>query len=143
MILETLLSSGGLVVALVTCVLVYVGRRCRRQADLPPGPPCLPLLGNLLWMVTGDQLTTFRELRKRYGDVFSLMVGHRTVIVLNGYDTLREAFIKNGDVFSDRPRAFAFDEMAQQMGKDILVDTRVNSIYMHGDPVISPKNSCR
>jgi len=68
-------------------------------------------------MFTADPLTRFRDLRRQYGDIFSLLVGSRVVVVLTGYKTLKEAFIKQADVFSERPRSFAFDEMAEQMGK--------------------------
>ncbi|KAK3106266.1 hypothetical protein FSP39_016331 [Pinctada imbricata] len=82
---------------------------------LPPGPPTIPFLGNLN-LDMSDMMILFRDLRKRYGDIFSLILGKRTVIVVCGIDKLHEVLVKHGDSTSDRPAAFWFKDVFLQAG---------------------------
>ena len=75
-----------------------------RSNGLPPGPRFrLPVVGNL-HDVDADMRIFLRRYRKQYGDIYSLYVGTKLVIVISGYRFLREAFVKNGEIFSDRPK---------------------------------------
>ncbi|XP_033744217.1 cytochrome P450 2H1-like [Pecten maximus] len=47
-----------------------------------------------------------RKLRKTYGDIFSIRVGTQLLVVLNGYDVIKDALVKRADEFSDRPILF-------------------------------------
>ncbi|XP_077987458.1 cytochrome P450 1A1-like [Glandiceps talaboti] len=69
---------------------------------LPPGPWGLPFIG-MLQFIGKDPEKVYMEMAEKYGDVFSIRLGGRLFIVLNGYDAVRESFVKNGDVFSGRP----------------------------------------
>lgn len=89
---------------LLTVFLLFCGLglyilwiKTTRNATLSPGPPTTPFLGNL--NVKLDNLPeAFREYRLKYGDVFSLILGSQTMVVVNGVQTLKEVFIKHGDV---------------------------------------------
>lgn len=92
-----------------------------RPSDLPPRPsPALPLLGHLP-LVGKDPRAKFGAWRRRYGDVFSLYMGSRLVVVLNGYDVIREALLKRADVFSNRPKMF-ITELITNRGKHSFGD---------------------
>lgn len=86
----------------VTAVLVY--SNTRRRAGVPPGPPCWPLFGNLGSLAGKDVLHNLEQLRAKYGDVYGLYIGKELNIVLSGYDTIHEALVKRGTLFSRRPR---------------------------------------
>ena len=74
-----------------------------RSRGLPPGPRFrVPLVGNM-YAVTTDMRQFLRKYRKKYGDIYCLYFGNRLVIIIAGFDYLRDAFSKRGDVFSDRP----------------------------------------
>ena len=75
----------------------------------------LPLLGHLPIMNL-DPRSQFHEFRKKYGDVFSLYLGTRFVVVLCGFDTIKKAFVKNADAFSSRPHTFLTDVFCQRKG---------------------------
>ena len=80
-----------------------------RSSNLPPAPsPALPMLGHLP-LVDKDPRAQFEAWRRRYGDVFSLYMGSRLVVVLNGYDVIKEALVKHAAVFSNRPKMFITD----------------------------------
>ncbi|XP_034325766.2 cytochrome P450 2B4 isoform X1 [Magallana gigas] len=105
---------GCLVVLVV--VLYFWWKKTTRDASLPPGPTTVPFLGNLLSVNPETMLDKFQEYRKKYGDVFSLVTGSKTIVVVSGYDTLREIFIKHGDVSSARPDIFITREVGKFKG---------------------------
>ena len=45
---------------------------------------------------------------EKYGDVFSLMLGNRLVVVLNGVDAIQEAIVKQSIAFAGRPQLHTF-----------------------------------
>ncbi|XP_067675688.1 cytochrome P450 2U1-like [Haliotis asinina] len=96
-------------------ILAVLWLSTRRAPGLPPGPPLLPFVGNALSMGT-DPRVLFKNLRQKYGDIFSLYVFHKPLIVLNGYSVLKEAIVKNADVFSDRPHSFLSDFILKGKG---------------------------
>ena len=102
--------------ACVVVVLYIWWKKTTRDATLPPGPPTVPFLGNLLSVSPETMLDKFQEYRKKYGDVFSLITGSRTLVVVNGYETLREIFIKHGDKTSERPDIFITREIGKFKG---------------------------
>ncbi|XP_048253649.1 cytochrome P450 2D14-like [Haliotis rufescens] len=87
----------------------------RPPSGLPPGPPLLPFVGNVLSMGS-DPRITFKELRQQYGDIFSVYMFNKPLIVLNGYSALRDAIVKNADDFSDRPHSFLNDFIVKGKG---------------------------
>ncbi|XP_053381994.1 cytochrome P450 2U1-like [Mercenaria mercenaria] len=54
-------------------------------------------------LMSSDVLGRISELRKRYGDVFALYIGGRLTIFLNGFETINDAFKKQGSLFKRRP----------------------------------------
>lgn len=83
---------------------------------LPPGPPYpLPVIGHL-YLMSRDPREQFRRWRKEYGDIFSLYMGGRLVIVMSSYSVLKEAFVKHGEMFSYRPNMYLFDLMTWKKG---------------------------
>lgn len=114
---STIMIFGCLVVLVV--VLYFWWKKTTRDASLPPGPTTVPFLGNLLSVNPETMLDKFQEYRKKYGDVFSLVTGSKTIVVVSGYDTLREIFIKHGDVSSARPDIFITREVGKFKGTSI------------------------
>ncbi|XP_046565213.1 cytochrome P450 2J1-like [Haliotis rubra] len=102
-------------VLLCVAVLVLLWLLTRRPSGLPPGPPLLPFVGNVLSMGS-DPRITFKKLRQQYGDIFCVYIFHKPLIVLNGYSTLKDAIVKNADVFSDRPHSLLNDFLAKRKG---------------------------
>ncbi|XP_015242908.1 PREDICTED: cytochrome P450 1A1-like [Cyprinodon variegatus] len=77
----------------------------------PPGPKPWPIVGNLLQM--GDQMhLTLTSLGLQYGDVFKMRFGSLTVVILCGYNTIRQALVRQGEDFAGRPELFTFSAVA-------------------------------
>jgi len=98
-------------------VIAFLTYSNRVNKKLPPGPRSLPFVGNLLLLSKGNILQTFRDLRSKYGDFYSLKLGCHDVIVINGYETLKELLVKRGSEVSERPDTFVFKNIALGQGK--------------------------
>ncbi|XP_072175966.1 cytochrome P450 2U1-like [Diadema setosum] len=70
-------------------------------SPLPPGPPGLPVLGNLALLRT-DMRGVFSRLAEEYGGVFSFRVGPIPVVVVCDVEAVNEAFLVQGEAFADR-----------------------------------------
>ncbi|XP_028749743.1 cytochrome P450 2B1 [Peromyscus leucopus] len=95
-------SALLLLALLVGFVLLLVRGHPKARGHLPPGPRPLPLLGNLLQMDRGGLLNSFMKLREKYGDVFTMHLGPRPVVMLYGTEAIREALVDQAEAFSGR-----------------------------------------
>uniref|UniRef100_A0A8C0JIF5 Uncharacterized protein n=1 Tax=Chelonoidis abingdonii TaxID=106734 RepID=A0A8C0JIF5_CHEAB len=91
-----------------------------RRSHLPPGPTPLPFLGNVLQLKVEGMLNS-----DKYGPVFTVHLGPRRVVVLWGYEAVKEALEDRADEFSGRGKLAAFEEVVQGFG---------NSEPRHGIP---------
>ncbi|XP_077908773.1 cytochrome P450 2D17 isoform X2 [Ictidomys tridecemlineatus] len=103
------LLTGDALWALSVAVAVFlllVDLMHRRQlwaARYPPGPLPLPGLGNLLQIDFQNMPSSLQKMRFRFGDVFSLQLAWKPVIVLNGLAAVREALVNHSEDTSVRP----------------------------------------
>uniref|UniRef100_A0A8C6RMK8 Cytochrome P450 n=2 Tax=Nannospalax galili TaxID=1026970 RepID=A0A8C6RMK8_NANGA len=103
-----LLTGDGLwpLVVFTAIFLLLVDLMHRRQrwtARYPPGPVSLPLLGNMLQMDFKNIPDSMYKLQQRYGDVFSLQMSGKPVVVINGLKAVREVLVNCGEDTADRP----------------------------------------
>lgn len=98
-------TLGPLAVAVAIFLLLVdlMHRRVRWATRYPPGPMPLPGLGNLLQMDLKDMPRSVNQLRRRFGDVFSLQLAWKPVVVVNGLAAVREALVSRSEDTSDRP----------------------------------------
>lgn len=88
----------------------------QRPHGLPPGPPRIPIIGSTALFSSSDPAQVLVQLRRRYGDIFSLYVGNKMLIFLNGYHNFREAFITNPDLFTNKASTFITEKLGQGKG---------------------------
>ncbi|XP_054829814.1 cytochrome P450 2K6-like isoform X3 [Eublepharis macularius] len=84
--------------------------------NLPPGPQPLPLIGNLHLMDLKRRYRTLLKLSKQYGPVFSFQMGSQKMVVLVGYETVKEALVNQADAFAERGNFPIFDEATGNYG---------------------------
>ncbi|KAM8952280.1 cytochrome P450 2G1-like [Pelodytes ibericus] len=102
-----------LLLVLICCSFSYsTWNSMYRNRNLPPGTPPLPFIGNLLQIERGQMVNSLMKLWKRYGSVYTLYFGSRPVIVLCGYEAVKEALVDHGDEFGGRGTVATLDKFA-------------------------------
>lgn len=104
------LAVGACVALLAYTIIGPIGRR---EAFLPPGPPTLPVLGNLHQLPAGgiERFLAFTAWAGRYGGIFSLKLGPRTAVVLTDRRLVRQLLDRRSALYSDRAPSFVAHEL--------------------------------
>ncbi|KDP45018.1 hypothetical protein JCGZ_01518 [Jatropha curcas] len=77
-----------------------------KNLNLPPGPTGWPIVGNLFQVARSGKpfFQYIEELLPKYGPIFTLKMGTRTLIILSDAKLVHEALIERGPLFATRPR---------------------------------------
>ncbi|XP_048775568.2 cytochrome P450 2J6-like [Ostrea edulis] len=101
------MDTVAIILTTIFGFLVFLCVFWRKKRNLPPGPTPVPLLGNLiLFRKDPRAYKLYTKLAEEYGNIYSLHCGSTLIVILNGYDAINEAFVKQADVFTDRPQLF-------------------------------------
>lgn len=88
--------------------LALIGRVGQRPKGLPPGPPTLPIIGNLHQMPTQPEKSgqQFEKWAREYGPIYSLIFGTQVCIVLCKDWAVKDLLDRRGAIYSSRPEAY-------------------------------------
>uniref|UniRef100_A0A8C9PSE7 unspecific monooxygenase n=1 Tax=Spermophilus dauricus TaxID=99837 RepID=A0A8C9PSE7_SPEDA len=101
----------------VSCLLLLSFWRHRsRRGKLPPGPTPLPIIGNILQIDVKDISKSLTNLSKVYGPVFTLYLGMKPIVVLHGYEAVKEALVDHGEEFAGRNSIPIFKRSKKNFG---------------------------
>ncbi|KAI0251161.1 cytochrome P450 [Lactifluus subvellereus] len=75
----------------------------RRGIPYPPGPRPLPIVGNLFDLPKEFLWLAFTQLSKKHGDILSLHIFGRVLVVLSSHKAIKDLLERRGDIYSDRP----------------------------------------
>ncbi|KAL1368038.1 hypothetical protein HN51_022139 [Arachis hypogaea] len=95
-----------ILILIFTVLLVFLLSQTKsKKLNLPPGPPGWPIVGNLLQVArSGKPYFVFvNDVRQKYGPIFTLKMGTRTMIFLSDPKLIHEALIENGALYASRP----------------------------------------
>ncbi|XP_039258473.2 cytochrome P450 2U1-like [Styela clava] len=102
------------VLAILAASIFWFSLR-RKPQNFPPGPRGLPFVGYIPFMEK-NPAETFMKLKEKYGSVVSVQFGQEDWVILNDYDTISEAFVKQGQKFSGRPYNLYFELITKGRG---------------------------
>uniref|UniRef100_A0A4X2L8Z9 unspecific monooxygenase n=1 Tax=Vombatus ursinus TaxID=29139 RepID=A0A4X2L8Z9_VOMUR len=109
-------TALGLVLCISCLLLISVWRKSHGKGQLPPGPVPFPIVGNMLQLDFKDITKSFGSLAKSYGPVFTLYIGSEPVVVLYGYEAVKEALIDHGEEFAARGSLPIIDAVNKGLG---------------------------
>jgi len=78
----------------------------QRPRNYPPGPPTLPLIGNLHQIPSKNRHLQFEKWALEYGPIYSLILGTKVMIVLNSDVAIKELVDRRGAIYSSRPESY-------------------------------------
>ena len=81
------------------------------------------IIGSALKVLGRPLYETFADLRAQYGDIFTINIAGTEVVVINGYEAIHEALVKQAKDFSGRPD-ITWTSITQKHG-----------MYLHGKTV--------
>ncbi|KAK2736359.1 hypothetical protein FQN55_001654 [Onygenales sp. PD_40] len=100
-------AVGGAILALLVAVLaatlIPLALASSRPKNFPPGPPTVPVLGNLHLIPRTKAFVLFTEWRKKYGSIIGLKFGGSNFVILNSYQDVQELLEKRSSIYSSRP----------------------------------------
>ncbi|XP_072204949.1 cytochrome P450 2K1-like [Excalfactoria chinensis] len=121
MVITSLLQCGAVssllyLAAGLAFLLYFTTNWKKRVHNLPPGPQPLPLIGNLNVVDLKKPFQSLTELSKLYGNVFTVHFGPRKVVVLAGYETIKDALLNHAEEFGERAEIPIFRKMTRGNG---------------------------
>ncbi|XP_069065963.1 cytochrome P450 2K1-like [Pleurodeles waltl] len=119
--------STSSLLCLVTCIalLFYFWNDSKKSVlKMPPGPAPLPFIGNLNVVDLKNMHKSLMELSEKHGNVFTVHFGPKKMVVLTGYETIKDALVNHADDFGDRAEIPIFQRITGGHG----------IAFSHGDP---------
>ncbi|XP_053571949.1 cytochrome P450 2C38-like [Bombina bombina] len=118
-----------LTISLVLLVLFITSlwQKKKKYQFLPPGPTPWPLLGNPVYMMRRKGATYYPELHRKYGPVFTIWKLTEPVVVLCGYEVVKDALITHGEQFSGRP----YTPVAHIQNKGFALSSDIGDLWRY------------
>ncbi|XP_006795863.1 cytochrome P450 2J6-like [Neolamprologus brichardi] len=110
------------VVLLWICIFfIFLQVKSKRPKNFPPGPPVFPILGTIFQLSLENPLKDFERLRKSYGDVYSIFIGRKPAVVINGLKAVKEAMVTKAADFAGRPQDLFINDITNRKGV-VMID---------------------
>nr|UXF47970.1 cytochrome P450 CYP71-1b [Euphorbia poissonii] len=85
-------------------VLTWKKVLSKNSPNLPPGPPKLPLIGNIHQLTGGLSHHRMRDLSTKYGPVMLLQLGELTNVIISSREAAEKVLKTHDVVFAQRPQ---------------------------------------
>ncbi|KAH9977447.1 cytochrome P450 monooxygenase [Russula compacta] len=98
-------------IALCYAAALWYQRSRRNNLSKPPGPPGLPLIGNLLDIPRKREVLTYNAMADKYGDMVYLSVLNKNIFVISSARILNDLFNQRSANYSDRPHSTMLNKL--------------------------------
>ncbi|PUU80910.1 cytochrome P450 [Tuber borchii] len=112
----------GVCLASFVATIIYFTKGTSRGKNFPPGPPTLPILGNMHLVPQERPYLKFTEWAKQYGGIYSIKIAKQTIVLISDVKILKELYDKRGAIYSSRP--------LPHIGAEIVCPDQTHIIYM-------------
>ncbi|KAJ1170485.1 hypothetical protein NDU88_002361 [Pleurodeles waltl] len=105
-------------VLLFLAVFLLVGDYVKRKApkNFPPGPFSWPFIGSLPSFDVRELDVVIGKMSEKYGEIIGMHIGSTKVVIINGLQTVKEAFVQQGDSFAGRPTPPLIKDLFKELG---------------------------
>ncbi|XP_066533315.1 cytochrome P450 2K1-like isoform X2 [Hoplias malabaricus] len=115
----------GILLMLLSVLYFFSSRsRSQKKEKEPPGPKPLPILGNLLHLDLKRPHLSLLSMSKQYGSIFTVHFGPKKMVVLSGYQTIKQALVTHAEEFENRDMNHMFSVFNE--GRGILFSNGKN-----------------
>ena len=80
----------GVCLASFVATIIYFAKGTSRGKNFPPGPPTLPILGNMHLVPQERPYLKFTEWAKQYGGIYSIKIAKQTIVLISDVKILKE-----------------------------------------------------
>ncbi|KAK3097001.1 hypothetical protein FSP39_005504 [Pinctada imbricata] len=116
----------------LTFYLTYSFSKDQEKRQLmPPGPKPWPVIGNLPHIVGQDLHIALLKLSKNFGKMFWLKLAGEEVLVVNNMDAAVACFVRQGKIFSGRPKKSKSVDVMLGDGLDIVMNDLSPELKFH------------
>ncbi|KXH33974.1 cytochrome P450 [Colletotrichum simmondsii] len=115
--------------AIVTFAILKLRNVGRRPKNYPPGPPTLPLIGNLHQIPTTQSHHQFKKWAKEYGPVYSLILGTKVMIVLSSDRAVKDLLDKRSNIYSSRTDLYLGNVVSGNLRVVMMVSCSVSAMH--------------
>jgi len=132
--MEAYVTSQALFGTLIVSLLAglwWISQIGQRLKNYPPGPPTLPLIGNLHQMPKKHGHLQFQKWAEEYGPVYSLMLGTKVMIVLSSDQAIKDLLDKRSSIYSSRPEFYMGQEILSAGNRALLMVSLILVIWFN------------
>nr|XP_034958738.1 cytochrome P450 2J5-like [Zootoca vivipara] len=94
-----------LIALLVVLLIMLYLKQLQSNRHYPPGPLQLPLIGAIWLFGFKIHENALIQLGKQYGNIFTIWVGHVPIVVLSGFQAVKEALTDYSEELDERPQS--------------------------------------
>ncbi|KAD4179759.1 hypothetical protein R6Q59_023131 [Mikania micrantha] len=95
-------TLSSLVIITISCILLWK-KKSSSGFNLPPGPPSLPIIGNLHQIIGKSLSHTIMNMSQKYGPIILLHFGSQPFVVISSSKLATQAFQTHDNVLCNRP----------------------------------------
>ncbi|XP_061477828.1 cytochrome P450 2B4-like [Rhineura floridana] len=108
---------GVLLLVFILSVLFHTTLKMyQKRGQLPPGPTPWFFLGNILQKDVLPLGHSYEKLVKKYGPIFTVWMGPNPMVVLCGYEVVKDALVDHSEEFGGRPDLPTNDRITKGLG---------------------------